>query len=254
MTTQPKIEGSINFRNVAGASGHEGRRMKPGVLYRCGSLEKLTDAGLDAFHDVGIGAIFDLRSQHEIKNYPSRLVGHDRVITHQVEHNIINGNLQEVLKEATSSPTHARKAMNMVYEDMPFSFAHIFKELLSVAADSDGPVLVNCMAGKDRTGLGIAMLLAGAGVSRDDIMADYLVTNDYDAEIRGYHVERQRARGNPVPPDDVLHWVVKVHPEYLERSFDAIDAKYPDTAAYLRQEVGVDDATLDKLRDRLLES
>ncbi|MGE0231926.1 MAG: tyrosine-protein phosphatase [Flavobacteriaceae bacterium] len=254
MTTVPKIEGSINFRSVAGAAGHEGRRIRPGVLYRCGSLEKLTDAGLDAFHGIGIGAIFDLRSQHEIATYPSRLVGHDRVITHQVEHNIINGNLQEVLKEATSSSTHARKAMNMVYEDMPFSFAHIFRELLNVAANSEGPILVNCMAGKDRTGLGIGMLLAGAGVSRDDIMADYMVTNDYIPEIRDYHVKRQQARGNPVPPDDVLHWVVQVHPEYLERSFDAIDAKYPDLDAYLREEVGVDDETLTKLRDRLLES
>ena len=80
---------------------------------------------------------------------------------------------------AAMTAERARAAMLKSYAGMPFRsrMLPVLARYLELLAESDGPVLIHCMAGKDRTGFAVALLHHALGVARDDLMADYLLTN-----------------------------------------------------------------------------
>lgn len=125
---------------------------------------------------------------------------------------------------------------------------------LARLADGAGPSLVNCMAGKDRTGIAVAMLHLAAGVHRDDVMEDYLLTNTAgDAEARiAAGAETIRAVTGQLD-EAVLRVLMGVEPEYLETAFAAIEEHHGTIDAYLEQALGADEAMREKLRAVLVE-
>jgi protein tyrosine/serine phosphatase len=122
-------------------------------------------------------------------------------------------------------------------------------------ATLEGGLVVHCAAGKDRTGLIVALTHALAGVRRDDIIADYLLSNDSD-RFRAYgalwakEMEAQRGRG---PDLDTMAYVMSAQPEWLERSFEVIAESHGDVGVYLRDVLGVDDAKRARIERRLFE-
>jgi protein tyrosine/serine phosphatase len=130
----------------------------------------------------------------------------------------------------------------------------LFRRYFRALADSDGAILVHCAAGKDRTGMICALTHHVAGVHRDDMLADYLLTND-EARIAarvatmGRWIERHLGRG---ASDAALRVAVSVHPAYLERAFAAIEAREGSLDGYLQHTLGLDAAARERVRQRLL--
>ena len=125
---------------------------------------------------------------------------------------------------------------------------------LSRLAEGHGPSLVNCMAGKDRTGIAVAMLHLAVGVHRDDVVEDYLLTNtagDPEARIAA-GAETIRAVTGQLD-DAVLRVLMGVQPEYLETALAAIEERHGSIDAYLEEALGIDAATRDRLRAELVE-
>ncbi|PQM46019.1 hypothetical protein C1Y40_03819 [Mycobacterium talmoniae] len=120
-------------------------------------------------------------------------------------------------------------------------------------------VLTHCLAGKDRTGLTVAVVLEAVGVDRDAIMADYLRSNDAVPQLRAKIVEMiQQRASNEVPPELVTfsearltEAVLGVRPEYLDTARRAIDDNFGSLAGYLRA-AEVTRTDLDRLRRALL--
>jgi protein tyrosine/serine phosphatase len=120
-------------------------------------------------------------------------------------------------------------------------------------AEGVGPGLVNCMAGKDRTGIAVAMLHAGVGVHRDDIMADYLLTNtagDVEARIASGAQTIRVITG--ALDDEVLRVLMGVEPEYLDTAWAAIEERHGSVDAYLEEALGLDGVKRDRLREALV--
>jgi protein tyrosine/serine phosphatase len=125
---------------------------------------------------------------------------------------------------------------------------------LAALAEGKGASLVNCMAGKDRTGITVAALHLATGVHRDDIIADYLLTNsagDVEARIASGMETIKAMTGNM--DEEVLRILMGVEAEYLESAFRMMEERHGSTDGYLRDVLGVDDQLRGRLKDALVE-
>ena len=112
------------------------------------------------------------------------------------------------------------------------------------------PALVHCTTGKDRTGWAAAALLMLLGVSAEDVMAEYLLTNDLLLPALQPMFDQFRdAGGDPT----VLVPVFGVDPAYLAAGLDEMASRFGSIEGYFSHGLGLDAPTLDALRATFLE-
>jgi protein tyrosine/serine phosphatase len=162
----------------------------------------------------------------------------------------------EAAVRGVANASEAADAMQAVYADMPCRPVIIsaFRLYFSALAEADGPSLVHCTAGKDRTGIAAALLHRLMGVHHDDMFADYMLTNTAGkAEERlTYGVAMMRRNFGAELSDESARALVTVAPRYLEAAFAAIEARFGSIEAYLHDEIGIDPAMRQTLEKRLL--
>ena len=117
--------------------------------------------------------------------------------------------------------------------------------ILRTVADGSGSVLVHCAAGKDRTGWTIATLLTAVGAHRDDVLADYLLSN---TAIESLRVWMQAQYGDAFLAND---GVLGVQPSYLQAAWDSVEQNFGSFDGYLAA-IGIDDAVVQRIRGRLV--
>ena len=252
------FEGIHNFRDYGEYSARDGARLKNGVLYRSGQH---VDATADDLHNVsalGLATVVDLRGDSERAAYPCARP-EDFSATVIFAPGETAGAAQAPHVEAArevNSAAQAHDAMVTLYGFMPFrpKLIEIFQLYFEALAERDGPSLLHCLAGKDRTGLAAGLLHHLLGVHRDDILADYMLTN-----VAG-NIERRIAAGaatvranfGHAMEDDAVRTLMSVHPAYLETGFAAIEAQHGSIEAYARDVLGVSPERLSKIEARLL--
>ena len=119
------------------------------------------------------------------------------------------------------------------------------------ALAEDGPQVFHCTAGKDRTGWVASLLQHVAGVDDATIESDYLLTNERSAQSRA-RTEEQITAHLGASALEVFEPTLVADLEYLHAAYAAAEQRYGDRAAYLREGLGLDEATLERLRTRLL--
>ena len=118
---------------------------------------------------------------------------------------------------------------------------------------SSGAVLWHCSEGKDRCGLVAALLLGALGVSREDIMADYLLTNEVNvARAEGVYRDLLAA-GRSEEEAAMMRELFLAKPEYLNASLEIVDGRFGGVEAYLRDGLGLPEATLAAFREAMVE-
>src|SRR2546423_4826109 len=117
----------------------------------------------------------------------------------------------------------------------------------AIAGAGGAPVLYHCSAGKDRTGWLTAILLEALGADRETVVADYLATNDYARAANAALVDAMRRRGLATDPA-LLGPVLEARETYLAAAYDEAERRYGGMAGYLRDGLGLPDATIDGLR------
>jgi protein tyrosine/serine phosphatase len=257
MSRHIDFEGIENFRDFGGYDTACGRGLKRGRLYRSGYHAHATDADLAVLGGMGITAVIDLRRPDERSREPSRrwpgfaapVIENDIHSDHLDWTHLMRG-----VDELT--PQWFYEDAIRYYRRAPFEPRHLdlFARYFQALADSDGPIVVHCAAGKDRTGLVCALTHHIAGVHRDDMMADFILTNDEARMARkvgflGPWIEKQvglRASG------EALRAAVSVHPDYLDTGFAAIEAEHGSIDDYLTKVLGVDASLSAQIHDRLL--
>jgi protein-tyrosine phosphatase len=248
-----QLEGPVNFRDLGGYPTAEGREVRWGQVYRSDSLETLTAADLGRLDELGIKLVCDLRRDEERAAAPSRVLEHGDV---RIEHLPIGGIAAETKDMA------GRMLRGEIPEVSAAMMADVYLTILDLHPDSFGavvahaadpaclPMVVHCTAGKDRTGVASALLLAALGVDDHTIAADYELSTEFESHAR---IAAVRPKLDAAGVD-----FAKVEAYFLAQraviatTLEGLRERYGGVEDYLMGHAGLSPATLDKLRDLLL--
>lgn len=253
----PRLSSIANFRDVAGneGGGYEAlanRHLKRGVIYRSNDLASASDEDLATLASLNIKHVYDLRSATEIAD---PLVGGADKIPAGADYTNIPINFGDLaaLAQSLQSPDEGRQFMvdvNRSFITDPAKREGL-KQALTAIADSDGPVLIHCTGGKDRTGWISALLLTLSGVQEQTIIDDYLLSNEYLAESNAQALAQIRA-GLGEQAALNIEPVLGVDKTYLAAAFEQMRADYGGPIAYLADGLGMEQMTIAKLAKKLV--
>jgi protein tyrosine/serine phosphatase len=251
-----KLDGVHNFRDYGGYTGAGGARVKPGLLWRSAQHGDASDQDLADMHALGIKTVVDLRGPSERQAKPCRRhpAFDAEVLFHPDE--TAGLALHTEAADGVITAAEARAAMVRLYQGIPFreNLLYMIRRYFDVLRRAEGPSLVHCVAGKDRTGFAVALAQYALGVSQDDIIADYVLTNqagNIEARIAA-GATQIRARHGSIS-DDTIRTLMGVEADYITTAFDHVAARYGSLDAYLAQVVGVDAAMRADLHSSYLE-
>lgn len=220
-----------NLRDVGGLPTEAGGRTRSAVLLRSDAPSPGDVVDTVAWPP---GSVVDLRTDQELL-WPSPLAA--------LGADIVRLPLTDLLSPEAQVHTHSNNAdLAKLYELILRAGDQWLPQLVATAAHGRGPVLVHCAAGKDRTGVAVAVLLRAAGVTRQAVEADFDATNSHrDALFR-----RLRAQG--AIDDDIAPELVGVDLANLHPLLDTIDSEGPQTFLL---KAGVPAIDVDTWRDRI---
>jgi len=250
------FEGIDNFRDFGGYPTREGRRVKAGVLYRSAGHSRASDRDLESLAELGIGIVVDLRSAEERSREPSRHPPSFRGAVILNDDDAGEDGWSRHVATGEMSVEANRAYLMRYYTDAPFDPRHIdlFRRYFRALAEGDARVLIHCAAGKDRTGILAALTHHVLGVHPDDMIHDYLLTNDPERmalRLPQVIAAIESVSGRTPDPEAALT-IMGVDTAYLDAAFAAIDQVSGGVDAYLETRLGVNGAIKDACRARLL--
>jgi protein-tyrosine phosphatase len=250
-----ELQGSVNARDIGGLPTGDGRAVRPGVLIRSANLQHLTEG--DVRHLVGergVRRVVDLRTDVEVDGTgPGPLHDVPDVTIHHLSlYPDLLDQAESVSEAVVALPWHgefatARGPVVSAYlrylERRPDSLVAALRAI----AEPDGATVVHCAAGKDRTGVVVALALSVAGVPRDVIAADYAVTESQIAAIvshlaRSDMYNREVSQPEKIPPASA---------DIMISVLDAVDEEHGSVEGWLAAH-GWTDADTARLRARLV--
>lgn len=244
------LEGGRNFRDLGGYTGINGKKVRWGQIYRSGSPIALTAGDWEVLKTKGICAICDLRTVRERQHEPF-------IASDNFEYAYWGGNFTANFAELRTSMAQtfltaedARAGMIAGYRRLPFDLAGAYRQLFTYLVKGDYPLLFNCSAGKDRTGVGAALILLSLGVSRQEILADYELTNTILARPSPKS-EYFRPRLKGVAPD-ISNIIGRADPSYLLAALAAVGDFQGGFEGYAHRILGLAASDITFLQDRLL--
>ena len=238
------VPGVHNCRDYGDYPLKDGGRLARGVLFRSGELSNATAAGFTAIGALGLGSVFDLRGVAERREAPVQYppdfapvffsdgeTAHENTAPHR------DPSLRALDADG------ARRRMRWAYNSMPFrpALMEMYARHFEALAKTKGATLIFCAAGKDRTGLAVALLHFSMGVHQDDLLQDYLLTNtvgDVEARIDAIRHDLN-TRFAAQLSEEAVRVVTSVEADYLDLSFRAITERFGSIEDYLRNGLGV---------------
>jgi protein-tyrosine phosphatase len=250
----PGLEGACNLRDLGGLPVVGGGVLRHGVLFRSGVLTYLTDADHAALEPLGLRAIVDLRRTDEIAAEPTRWPRPVRIVSFVEDASIARAQAGAPWEKVTSREG-ILQIMRSAYQSMTEWLKPHLGAIFQLLAEEETPLLFHCAAGKDRTGFCAAVVLLGLGVAPDAVREDYELTNTFD--LASFSARRGTGLGvtrrtEMVP--EVEAALLRADPDYLRAGLEQIAARFGTVEGYLRDAVGVDDATLTRVRSRLIDT
>ena len=251
-----KLDGVHNFRDYGGYRAAGGAQVKTGLLWRSAQHGDASDQDLADIDVLGITTVIDLRGPSEREGKPCRRHPNFSAQVFAYPEETAGLALHTEAADGVITAAEARAAMLRLYEGIPFreNLVPMLRCYFEVLLRAEGPSLVHCVAGKDRTGFAVALAQHVLGVVHDDIVADYVMTNqagNIEARIAAGATQIRSRHG--AISDDTIRTLMGVEAEYLTTAFDRASARYGSIEAYLAEVVGIDTAARNSLRAAYLE-
>ena len=229
--------------------------MRWGMVYRAGHPSKIPSHAHGDVAALGLACIVDLRSTRERLHEGYRPSLLENLEYWFREYDYSDADITEMLRNPASSAEEAAALMKQVYRGLPYEQAEGLAAMFDKLRAGRVPLLVNCSAGKDRTGTAVALLLSALGVPRSTVIADYVLSEQlHDLEDSTRDVD----------PNGPLAFMLKVSPaimralvgspaEYLEEMFAAVEREHGSVEGYYRDVLKLGAAELKQLHNVLLE-
>ncbi len=254
------LEGGRNFRDFGGYPTRDGRRVRWGMLYRSGTMHRLTDTDYRTLSALGIRVICDFRTTAEREREPTVWRAEPAADYVAWEYGNVSAN-HTVLRRDIKTATDMKAVMTALYREFPETFKERFAGMFHRLAAGDVPLAINCHAGKDRTGVAAALILSALGVPRETVLADYALTNqhaNFRAEYERFAAVDANGQRNQYAalltlPVEAFTAAMRADPEYLAAALGMLDRTYGSPEDYVRQELGIGQQGLSQIRTLLLE-
>ncbi|HEY9365045.1 MAG TPA: tyrosine-protein phosphatase [Agromyces sp.] len=221
-STRIPVPGTYNFRDVSGLPAATGT-VRNGVLFRSDGLSRLGDAGQAKLRELGVGIVIDLRDENEAQMMPDDLGDLDVEVLRL-----------PVFEGSGASQGMAGISLEALYERIVTQHASVVVDALrEISTAGDRAVVVHCTAGKDRTGVVVALALLAVGVDRDAVVADYASTEE---NLAGEWLEGMIARiaAYGVADSPALRTLMGGSPrEAIEGVIDLVERDHGSVREYL---------------------
>jgi protein-tyrosine phosphatase len=225
-----RLPGTRNLRDVGGYPAGTGRRTRWRTLLRTDALDRLPPASQATLLDLGLRQVIDLRWPEELDESPSVFRASDRVAYRAIP---------LLRDDPTPRVGLAGTYLHMLDERGP-QLAAVVRSLIEPGGL---PAVIGCAAGKDRTGVAIALVLSAVGVPDDVIVEDYALSlAAFASAVRDEHLVDWRA--------DALE--VECVPEYMAGALSHLERRHGGAHELLRRH-GLTESELDRLTDLVTE-
>jgi protein-tyrosine phosphatase len=225
-----RLPGTRNLRDVGGYPAAGGRRTRWRTLLRTDALDRLPAASQATLLDLGLRQVIDLRWPIELDQAPSVFLSSDAVQYRNI-----------ALFDEDPGPG---KSLADIYRLMlDARAAQLVAVVRSLIAPDGLPAIVGCAAGKDRTGVTIALILAALGVPTDVVAGDYALSAElFASDVADEHLVDWRS--SPA--------VVDCPPEVMLEVLEHLERRHEGARALLRRN-GLTNGDLARLDDLLTE-
>jgi hypothetical protein len=242
------LDGAVNVRDVGGLPTVDGRTTRSGVLLRSDNLQDLSEADVARLvGELGVRTVLDLRSSGE-----AHLTGPGPLHAAGPVHHQLS-----LIPEWDGEPDSAEvdRALDSARKDkalpsLPPAKAgpNLGRALRILADPASGTTLVHCAAGKDRTGVVVALALSLVGVRRDAVVADYLRSAE-----RADRILARLTSTTTYGPSLARTSVADITPvaASMEHFLDAVDREHGGPHG-LAMSLGVDEEAVARLGVRLV--
>jgi protein-tyrosine phosphatase len=234
------LEGAYNVRELGGYATADGRITRWQSLLRADSLDALSAKARQQLLDYGIRTIIDLRSNQEVELEPNVFAGSSQV---QYVHIPLLGETNN--GDSAHTPRDLLTIYKHILDNCQTRIVAVMRTFLS---EGDTPALVHCSAGKDRTGVISALMLALAGVDDETIAHDYALTGYYLKPKFDRYRQKAAAAGRDMEAFELL---LLSEPQTMLDTLQYLQNVYRGAAAYLSQ-IGLNDLEIDQLRFKIL--
>lgn len=250
------LDGVNNFRDYGGYAVSGGGQVKTGLLWRSAQHGDATDPDLAAIDALELANVVDLRGPSERAAKPCRRSPGFAAQLWTYPEETAGLALHTEAADGVLTAAEARAAMIRLYEGIAFrgNLVPMLRCYLTVLERAEGPSLVHCVAGKDRTGFAVALVQRLLGVHEDDVMADYLLTNAAgrieERIAAGVFRTMERYASHDA---DTVRALWGVEESYLATTFAAIGEQHGTIEAYAEAVLGLDAAGQERLKANYVE-
>ena len=254
------ITSVVNLRDLGGYTTSDGKTVATGLVYRSNLLSGIPEEDMEKLAVLDLKVDYDLRTADEKNARPDELpAGVEYVWLDVLADSPQAG--PAMLEKLMTDPKAANEELGggkveegfrqsyREFVSLPSAKAEFRKLFVGLGDSEQLPALFHCTTGKDRTGWAAAALLTLLGVPKDQVMEDYLRSNDYILPAYKNAIDPfVAAGGDPAIPSAILG----VKAEYLEAAFDEVTTKYGTIENYFSKGLGVDAAQQQAIRDLYL--
>jgi len=255
------LEGQPNFRDIGAYETGSGEHIKTDILYRSGTLSRLTDSDVEKLKSLNIKTVVNFLTEEE-RNKNGEDILPEGVKSIYLPISGQNNEAVAILKarengDFSDVPSDFNfKIHGILVEDAKAEYA----ELFHILADKESyKIVFHCSHGIHRTGTAASIILSILGVPWEKVREDYLLSNEYRKE----EIEKRiaaltsLARENPDISDQEKNlenieafYVLKG--EYVDGTKTTIENNYESFEHYL-QDIGVQEMEIEKIKDILIE-
>jgi len=236
------LDGAVNFRDIGGYRTADGRSVRWRSLFRADNLSHLSEPDRDVVRTLGIATVIDLRTRGELEleRFPV-----DEIPVH-FHHVPLTADLPPFTEFRGGPEVFARHYLDIARQ----SGDQIARALRIVAQPESQPAVVHCAAGKDRTGVLVAVLLALLGVPDETIAEDYALSAEATDALLARLLDRLPELEEEIR--SVATTMSSATPDNILALLDGLRAEHGSVDAYAAAHgAGTDVASA--LRDGLLE-
>lgn len=231
------IAGAYNIRDLGGYRTPDGETAWRRVL-RADALHRLDAEGVASLVEAGVATVIDLRHNNECAEQPNPFARHHAVRYHNVS----------LFADLAPTAEPGEDALFVLYRKALDERCETIARVLTLIAEAgEGAVLFHCTAGKDRTGIIAALLLAIAGVETALILEDYALTAEMIAPMIEELVEGAKTRG--IAAEGFMPFLA-AEPATMAMTIEHIETTYGSMRGYLTR-IGLSQDTIGKLAKRL---